>query len=92
MTRRLRRIGTALLFLGVNLVLTGCESMRQSFRGHDKEHLAKLDHEHESESGGGSDEVRDIKSPATKKFFKDSRLSGAMSDEGREIERDLGIH
>jgi hypothetical protein len=29
--------------------------------------------------------------PETKGFFKSSRLSGAMSSEGRDIERSLGV-
>jgi hypothetical protein len=79
------------LFLGLCLVFTGCESMRNSLRpkdGHAKETAAKTEHDGET----GSDEVLDVKSSKPSPFFKPSRLSGAMSDEGREIERDLGIH
>jgi hypothetical protein len=91
MNGRLRGFSTTLLFLGLWPLLTGCESMRNSVRhndSHAKETAAKTEHDGEP----GSDEVLDVKSSKPRPFFKPSRLSGAMSDEGREIERDLGIH
>ena len=43
-----------------------------------------------------SREKDEVKSDAdvseTKGFFKSSRLSGAMSSEGRDIEQSLGVH
>ena len=40
-----------------------------------------------------TDKINDVRSDPKKPrpFFGSTRLSGAMSDEGREIERDLGI-
>ena len=76
-----RLLLTAPLCLGV----LGCKSLHEQLRPH-VEHS-----EGDDASRPLGDEVRDIKSPEKAPFFKPSRLSGAMSDEGREIERDLGI-
>ena len=82
-----------LLTLGVILAIsTGCESLRSSTRKH---------------ADGAADEAVDrvgaVESEASKvlavdsdaknptPFFKNNRLSGALSDEGREIERNLGV-
>ena len=71
--------------------LAGCQSEHGLLR------KAKLAQETESKESpteveSDSSKILDVRSDKPKPFFKSSRLSGAMSDEGREIERDLGIH
>ena len=69
----------------------GCQSEHGMLR------KAKVAQETESKESpteveSESSKILDVSSDKPKPFFKSSRLSGAMSDEGREIERDLGIH
>jgi hypothetical protein len=64
--------------------LAGCEWHRQGLRSADS---AQQQETSESDSAKGAE----VKSDAPRGFFKATRLPGAMSDEGREIERDLGI-
>lgn len=62
--------------------LAGCEGLHRNLRpDSDADVIAK-----ESPA-----EHPEIKSEPPKGFFKSTRLSGAMSDEGRDIEKSLGI-
>ena len=92
MPRRLPRIVSALATLALAHGLTGCETLRQTLRL-ERSHEDKADEaEGKPEAAAEKDAPLDVQSPTPKPFFKPSRLSGAMSDEGRDIERDLGIH
>ena len=63
--------------------LAGCESLRHGSSPRSGRH---------GERGRTSPaEHPEVKSEAPKGFFKSTRLSGAMSDEGRDIEKSLGI-
>ena len=76
-----RILGIALALAAACSALTGCELFRHDVRS-------------KSDGGAPDDEtsrIGEVRSEAPKGFFKSSRLPGAMSDEGREIERDLGI-
>jgi hypothetical protein len=64
--------------LSLTLGLSGCQSMGQALRHSSTE---------KAESQSDDDDVERVKSEA----FKNSRLSGAMSSEGRDIERSLGV-
>jgi len=81
MKRRILKFGLALVCACP--ALAGCEWIHHGLR-------TKAD----STAGetGDSTKVEDVKSEAPKGFFKSTRLRGAMSDEGREIESSLGIH
>jgi hypothetical protein len=87
MIRRLIRVVTtwSALALGTCLAFTGCETLHHNVHPSASEEPAT---EAKPETGGN--EPRDVQSPK-QSFFKPSRLPGGMSDEGREIERDLGI-
>jgi hypothetical protein len=78
-----RILGLGLALLGAAVGVTGCETLRHEVRSKSEDTL----HEDDSDDS----KVIGVKPTSTKGFFKSSRLSGAMSDEGREIERDLGI-
>jgi hypothetical protein len=77
MKRRIMGLGLALI--SACSFLAGCESL-----GHGAKSKASED--------SIADKVDSVKPEPSKGFFKPSRLSGAMSSEGREVERDLGIH
>ena len=62
--------------------LAGCEALNRNLRP-DPDVTADLKDE--------PAEHPEVKSEAPKGFFKSTRLSGAMSDEGREVEKSLGI-
>jgi hypothetical protein len=62
--------------------LAGCESLRHRLRP-DPDVTANIEDE--------PAEHPEIKSEAPKGFFPNTRLSGAMSDEGRDVEKSLGI-
>jgi hypothetical protein len=83
MNRRFRSLGVALTLVGSVPALAGCETWRNSLR--------KPDHDPSAASEIDTSKIHDVQTPG-KPFFKSSRLPGAMSDEGREIESDLGIH
>ena len=77
---------------------SGCERYRQILRNSDPD-VIPASSEVKAKPKGGEDEpdstkVLDVQSDVKKArpFFRPSRLSGALTDEGREIERDLGIH
>lgn len=80
MTRRI--LGPGLALVCACSVFMGCESLRHETR-------SKAD-----DTGLEAEDAKvgEVKSEAPKGFFKSSRLPGAMSDEGRDIERNLGIH
>jgi hypothetical protein len=75
MKRRVLRLG--LLVLSVLSILPGCESLDQYRRPRSPDDVKS-----DAEESSASD---------SKGFFKSSRLPGAMSSEGREIEQSLGI-
>ena len=83
MIRRL--LGLAPILACAAAVLPGCETFQHGLRPR-------------SQSDATEAMATDTKADepgepgATKGFFKSSRLSGAMSSEGRDIERSLGIH
>ena len=87
MKHRILRIGLFCVCAG--MVLPGCEALRHDLRrDSDDDKPAHAD----SKSDSDSDSDSASQPTASKGFFKSSRLSGAMSSEGREIENDLGIH
>ena len=92
MSHRLPRIVSALAALVLAPGLTGCETLRHTLRL-ERTHDGKADEAAgKAEVAPDKDVALDVQSPTPKPFFKPSRLSGAMSDEGRDIERDLGVH
>jgi hypothetical protein len=60
----------------------GCESLRHGLR---------RDSDATANAVDKPAEHPEVKSEPPKDFFKSTRLSGAMSDEGRDIEKSLGI-
>jgi hypothetical protein len=62
--------------------LAGCEGLHRNLRP-DPDALANAQED--------PPEHPEIKSEPPQGFFKSTRLSGAMSDEGRDIEKSLGI-
>lgn len=85
MKRRILRLRLILVSVALGSVLTGCEWLDQNLRrhaDHDLEGMAELKAEEEAIGSGPESD---------KNFFKSSRLSGAVSSEGRDIERSLGI-
>ncbi len=78
-----RRIPDFCLALACALpALAGCEGLRRHLRPDpDATANAKQD----------PPEHPELKSDPPKGFFPNTRLSGAMSDEGRDIEKSLGI-
>ena len=62
--------------------LAGCESLRHSLRPDSDATANAVDEPAEHP---------ELKSEPPKGFFPNTRLSGAMSDEGRDIEKSLGI-
>jgi hypothetical protein len=86
MNRRIFGFGVSMLSLLP--FLSGCTEMRPWLRPRSDDPSRIRPTEDENENG--KDKVLDVQSDS-KPFFKSSRLSGAMSSEGREIERSLGI-
>lgn len=79
----IRRIPELSLALACALpALAGCESLRRNLRP---------EPEITADATEKPAEHPEIESEAPKGFFKSTRLSGAMSDEGRDIEKSLGI-
>ena len=77
--------------VGLSLVATGCGRLREQIRQAGSETDVKKDKlADESETSKILDVQADPKKPTP--FFKQSRLSGAWSSEGREIEHSLGVH
>lgn len=76
----------SLLVIVAGLLLVGCDSLHQGVRRPAREEASA------GEVAAPGNEVLDVQPQSKKPFFKASRLPGGMSDEGREIERDLGIH
>ncbi len=91
MDRRNSLRGLVLGFwLGISLpLLAGCETLMHNLRNHDHDHDDGEEATEASRSDDSSNDAPDKQ--VSRGFFKSSRLSGAMSSEGREIERDLGI-
>jgi hypothetical protein len=86
MLRRILRLGL-ILACGVP-ALPGCETLKHETRprsGPDEPRPAKA----QPETGEAQPESGE--STPAKGFFKPSRLSGALSSEGRDIERSLGV-
>jgi hypothetical protein len=82
MIRRIFRLGLILVCGGA--VLPGCETLKHETRPNSDSDVVRAV-ESKPDSGESSE------SAPTKGFFKSSRLSGAMSSEGRDIERSLGV-
>lgn len=83
-----RAVFVPALVLGSVLGISGCDSLRHGVRSEKSESGA--DHAEAVPSGGN--QVLDVRSSSKQPFFRPSRLPGGLSDESREIERDLGIH
>jgi hypothetical protein len=79
-----RILGLGVALLGACTALSGCETLRHNVR------------QASYEPSGGDDEespkLGAVKSQPPKGFFQSSRLPGAMSSEGRDVERNLGIN
>ena len=100
MKRRRLVFGTAVL--GLLPALAGCEWNHGALRPKSGDHDPDVTKTSASKDGEGkkdeddseTDKVLDVRSNGSKSqpFFKATRLSGAMSDEGRDIEKDLGIN
>jgi len=96
---RRRMIGLSSL-LAASLLVTsvGCETLRPATRSHKDDKAAASAEEFEPKAiDGDATEVRAFDSQGktstgSQSFFKNSRLPGAMSSEGREIEQSLGVH
>ena len=81
-----RILGLGLSLLGVCASLMGCTELNHGLRSRSDDQARARPREEENEP----DKVLDVKSES-KPFFKSTRLPGALSDEGREVERSLGI-
>ena len=86
MNRRTLGVASALFFAA--LALSGCDWPHEGVRQRNKAE-AVLDKKFEEDNE--SQKVGRVQSEPPKGFFRSSHLSGAMSDEGRDIERNLGI-
>ncbi|MBY0398479.1 MAG: hypothetical protein K2X91_18695 [Thermoleophilia bacterium] len=93
MSRFLVRFGKLVALSALTLAAAGCESMRQSMglRSAETDAAVDLADRPGGEPAPGIDTPLDVKSEKPAPFFKNSRLSGGLSDQAREIERDLGI-
>ena len=80
MKRRILELSLALAC--ASPALAGCETLRHGLRP-DPDTTANIEDQ--------PAEHPEVKSEPPKGFFKSTRLSGAMSDEGRDIEKSLGI-
>jgi len=95
---RRRTIGLSSLLAASFLVTaTGCESLRHTTRAHkdDKADAVKADPLDPKAIDADGTKVLAVESDGKTSggsFFKNSRLPGAMSSEGRDIEKSLGVH
>lgn len=86
--------------LAASLLVTsvGCETLRPATRPHKDDKAAATADELEPKAiDGDATKIRAFDnvgktSAGSQSFFKNSRLPGAMSSEGREIEQSLGVH
>lgn len=76
-----RQAMAGLLLLGA--CFCGCETLRQG-NGQKSEKSARADDDDEPTTGS-------VRSKPQAGFFQNSRLSGGLSSEARDIERDFGI-
>jgi hypothetical protein len=83
MKRRWIAVGLTLMF-GLPM-LSGCETLNQTIRRNSGD-------KPKSTGDDEKDEVEKVSSEAPKGFFSGNRLSGAMSSEGRDVERSLGVN
>ncbi len=83
MTRRNLALRVALL-LGCT-TFQGCDLFHNQIR-------SKTSDAEPEEEESTSSKAAPVESQPTKGFFGATRLPGAMSSEGRDIERNLGIH
>lgn len=81
-------VGLALSLSGVAPFLAGCEELHHGLKARSDDQARVEPGEDEEEP---KDKVLDVQSER-KPFFKSTRLSGALSDEGRDIERSLGVN
>lgn len=84
MKRPFLRLALLVLLACAVPVLSGCEWIDHNVRPRASDDEPRLSDEPASPEAASDTEV-------AKGFFKSSRLSGAMSSEGRDIERSLGI-
>jgi hypothetical protein len=95
---RRRMIGLSSVLTASMLVASvGCESLRPATRSHKEDKAEEADELEPKAIDGDATKVRGFDnegktSAGSPSFFKNSRLPGAMSSEGREIEQSLGVH
>lgn len=95
---RRRMIGLSSLLSAALLVsAVGCEVLRPATRSHhNDDNPATADELEPKAIDGDATKIRAFdstgKTAGSQSFFKNSRLPGAMSAEGREIEQSLGVH
>lgn len=95
---RRRMIGLSSLVTAALLISAlGCETLRPATRSHKDDTAATADEFEPTAIDGDATKVRAFDSEGktsagSQSFFKNSRLPGAMSSEGREIEQSLGVH
>jgi len=73
--------------------LSGCDTLRHALRKPEPDAAKAAEAEAEADVPE-SKKIYDVQSEGTAKpkpFFKANRLSGALSDEGRDIENHLGV-
>ncbi len=95
---RRRMIGLSSALAASFLVASvGCDTLRPATRSHKDGKSAKAVEFEPTAIDGDATKVQGFdsqgkSSAASPSFFKNSRLPGAMSSEGREIEQSLGVH
>jgi hypothetical protein len=83
-----RWFGVTLISLLAFPAFSGCGWLHESLRPRNRAADAM---ETKLEEDSDSQRIGRVQSEPPQGFFNSSRLSGAMSDEGREVERSLGI-
>jgi hypothetical protein len=87
---------SSLLTASLLVASVGCETLRTATRSHKEDAVEKADELEPRAIDGDATKVQGFdsqgKTSAGSSFFKNSRLPGAMSPEGREIEQSLGVH
>jgi hypothetical protein len=91
-----RRVAGLLLTVPAGLALVlgpGCESLNLRRPKPQSDDAVTRAVGSKTEGEAETDKILDVQSDPAKpqKFFRSNRLSGALSDDGREIERHLGI-
>lgn len=85
MKRQFFRLGLALVC--ACSALSGCDLLRHEQRVKSDELALAREHEHEERT----EKAGAVESEPPKGFFSKSRLSGGLSSEARDVERNLGV-